>query len=70
MGHPSYGGEAGDGFLGGVDGGGEHEAEGMEEAHTGFGEGSSEGTADGGAKVGFEHDGVADLRGEDGYVGR
>ena len=56
-----YGGEAGDGFFGRGDGGGEHETEGVEEAHAGLGEGSVEGAADGATEVGLEHDGVADL---------
>ena len=49
---------------GGFDGRGEHEAERVEEAHAGFGEGAGEGALGGVAEVGFEHDGVADL----GYV--
>ncbi len=64
-----FGGEASDGFFGGFNGAGEHEAEGVEEAHAGVGEGSGEGAADGPGEVGFEHDGVADGADFDGVGG-
>jgi len=62
-------GEARDGFLWRVDRRGEHEAQGMEQGHTGLGEGAGEGVADGFAKISLEHDGMADLCGSDGSFG-